>query len=129
MLRGYNLFASIARSPLSRVIGVGAVQTSDGTTIECISVELREAGGRGLVRVHSSKGYRRPPRNPPDRPRDPAPPRLRDDLDTNYAVGWNSWGGGGGGDDFSEFTGGFWFAPAAPPPGAVASSGASISTR
>lgn len=113
MLRGYNLFAPIAQSPLSRVIGVGEAQTSDGITVECTSLELREAGGRGLVRVHSSRGYG-PPRNPPDRPRDPAPPSLRDDLGTDYAVGWSSWGAGGGGADYSEFTGEFWFAPAPP---------------
>lgn len=116
MLRGYNLFASIARSPLSRVIGVGAVQASDGTTVEFISVELRETGGRGLVRVHSTKGYR-PPWNPPDRPREPAPPSIQDDLATDYAVGWSSRGGSGGGDDYSEITAEFWFAPA-PPSGA-----------
>lgn len=113
MLRGYNLFAPLARSLLSRVIGVGAVQTSDGTTIEFISVELREAGGRGLVRVLSSKRYR-PPQNPPDRARDPARPSMQDDLGTDYAVGWSSWGGGGGRDDYSEFMGEFWFAPAPP---------------
>lgn len=116
MLRGYNLFVSIARGPLSRVIGVGAEQTSDGTTVEFISVELRKAGGRGLVRVHSSKGYG-PPRNPPDRPSSPSPPSIQDDLGTDYAVGWSSWGGSGGDDDHSEFTAEFWFAPA-PPSGA-----------
>ncbi len=114
MLRAYDLLSLIARSPLSRVIGVGAAQTSDGTTVEFISVELREAGARGLVRVHSSKGYG-PPRILPDRRLgEPAPPSMQDDLGTEYAVGWSSWGGGGGGDDYSEFTGEFWFVPVPP---------------
>ena len=113
MLRAYDLLSLIARSPLSRVIGVGAAQIFDGITVECISIELREAGGRGLVRVHSSQGYR-PPQNPPNWLGEPAPPNMHDDLGTEYAVGWSSWGGGGGGDDHSEFTGEFWFVPVPP---------------
>ena len=114
MLHSYNLFQAMERSPLSRVIGVGAVQSSDGITVEFISVELREAGGRGVVRFHSSQGYR-PSMGPPGSPREPAPPTIQDGVGTRYSVAWSSRGASGGGD-YSEATAEFVFAPA-PPPG------------
>lgn len=53
---------------------------------------------------------------PAQRPRDPPPPSIQDDLGTEYTVAWSATGGGGG-DDRSEATAEFWFAPA-PPAGA-----------
>lgn len=111
-LRGYHLFMSIERSALCRVIGVGAAQTTEGITVEFISVELRQSGGRGFLRVHSGAGYR-PRWSPPEPRREPAPPNIQDDLGTDYTVGWSSRGGGGS-DDYSEVTAEFLFAPTPP---------------
>ena len=115
VLRGYELFQAIERSPLSRVIGVGATQTSDGITIECISIELRGAGGRGFLRVHSTDVFRASV-GMHDRPREPASPTIQDDLGTDYTVAWSARGGSGG-DDYSEVTAEFVFVPT-PPSGA-----------
>ena len=114
-LHGYHLFMSIERSALCRVIGVGAAQTTEGITVEFISVELRQSGGRGFLRVHSAQGFRAQS-NPLERPRGPAPPSVKDDLGTDYAVSW-SVRSGSGGDDYSEATAEFLFAPI-PPEGA-----------
>ena len=55
LLRGYNVLASITRSPLSRVIGVGAAQIFDGITVECISL----SGGHVVVGRQDSWRARR----------------------------------------------------------------------
>lgn len=80
------------RSPLVRVIGVGEAQSADGVTVECVSLELRESGGRGLLRTHAAGGLHGPwpegrvPTNPT--------PRLEDDLGTAYEVTMPGWTGG-----------------------------------
>lgn len=113
--RAYTLLLSIERSALSRVVGVGATQTSDGITVEFISVELRESGGRGFLRVHSREGFRVQP-NPLEQPSEPEPPSVQDDLGTDYVVSWSARSGSGDGD-YREATAEFLFAPI-PPEGA-----------
>jgi hypothetical protein len=112
--RAYTLFVSIERSALSRVIGVGASQIAHGLTVEFISVELRESGGRGFLRVHSREGFRVQPN--PERHHEPEPPSVQDDVGMDYAVSWSARSGSGD-DDYSEATAEFLFAPI-PPEGA-----------
>jgi hypothetical protein len=113
--RAYSLHRSIERSALSRVVGVGTSQAADGTTVEFIALELRAAGGRGSIRIHSTHGFT-VHANAHERPVEPAPPTVADDLGTQYVAGWGARNGGGD-DDYTEVTAEFLFAPD-PPPGA-----------
>ena len=111
----YSLHRSIERSALSRVIGVGTSQTTDGTTVEFIAVELRAAGGRGSLRIHSTHEFTAHA-NAHVRPAEPAPPTVTDESGTHYVAGWGARNGSGD-DDYTEVTAEFLFAPD-PPPGA-----------
>ena len=98
----------IDRSPLDRVIGVGQAQTSDGVTVECVAIELRGAGGRGLLRTLTPQGHLFSLAAEGAKPTDPVP-RLEDDLGTSYTVTMPQWTGG---DYTSEML--FRFAPVPP---------------
>jgi hypothetical protein len=82
----------IDRSPLSRVVGVGQTQTRDGATVEYIAIELRHAGGRGLLRSMTPGGRQFGPESVGAHPINPVP-RLEDDLGTAYAVTMPQWTG------------------------------------
>ena len=102
-----NLFErmqELDRSPLVRVLGIGAAVETDGITVEFLAVELRGGGGAITVRAQgsglaSSGGVARWPRV-----------TITDDLDTTYVV---LPGGGGGNDESWQYE--LRFAPAPPP--------------
>lgn len=101
----------VDRSPLARAIGVGQSQTGDGVTVECVVIEVRESGGRGLLRTLAPDGRLFGPWPEGAAPMDPVP-RLEDDVGTVYTVTMPQWTGG---DYTAEML--FRFAPA-PPVGA-----------
>lgn len=98
----------IDRSPLVRVIGVGQSQSADGATIECVSIEVREAGCRGLLRTLAPGGGLHGPWSP-DTAAVSRIPRVEDDLGTSYTVTMPGWIGG---DREAELL--FRFAPSPP---------------
>jgi hypothetical protein len=87
----------IDRSPLRRVVGVGQTLTADGATVECIAIELRDDGGRGLLRSMTPGGRHIGTESVGQQPIDPVP-RLEDDLGTAYAVTMPQWRG----DEYSS---------------------------
>ncbi len=102
-----DALTGIHRSPLVRVIAVGEVQSSDGATVECISLELREGGGIGLLRGYAAEASSGP-RPAGATPTDPTP-SIADDLGTTYRVTMPSWTGD---DRATEMV--FRFAPTPP---------------
>ncbi|MDP2350019.1 MAG: hypothetical protein Q8M74_02560 [Chloroflexota bacterium] len=104
--RSVSLFGAIPGSPLRRVIGVGASASTDDLTVELIAIELRDAGGRGLLRFRSQIGrmggsqYAMVGEPEVD---------VTDDVGTYYEVGLGGWSGSQDGGD-AEFT----FAPRPP---------------
>lgn len=113
MVQQLERLEAIRRSPLIRVIGVGATLEDTGVTVEFLAIELRDAGGRATYRVHANAAYRGDPApEPPWRSRPQQ--RVVDDVGTEYATGLSSWGGWGGGEDYSESAVDFVFTPAPP---------------
>ncbi len=98
----------IDRSPLVGLVGVGQSQSGDGVTIICVVIELREGGGRGLLRTLAPTGGLHGPRPEGAAPVDPVP-RLEDDRGTAYTVTMPSWTSGDCSADML-----FRFAPAPP---------------
>jgi len=98
----------IGWSPLRQAIGVGKVQLDDRMSIECISVELREAGGRILLRIHATGGGLQGPWLPGRAPIHPIV-IVKDDVGTTYTATMRSWMGS---DHDAELA--IWFAPAPP---------------
>jgi hypothetical protein len=101
-----RVLASVGRGSLRRVIGVGAVRRVGDITVELISVEIRETGGRLLIR------------GGPARPHVPwaddeldgqSPLSLADDLGTSYIVRFT-----GGSSDLHAVDAEFVFAPRPP---------------
>ena len=78
---------AIEASTLERVIAVGVGQTVKGITIELISLELRELGAFGSLRIEL------PSRHSPNRMLYTPDVVVRDDVGTRYAA--MGFGGGG----------------------------------
>jgi hypothetical protein len=113
MVQQLERLETMRRSPLSRVVGVGATLEDDGITVEFLAIELRAAGGRATYRVRAPVTYRGDPA--PESPwRSRPQPRVVDDVGTEYATGLSSWGGWGGGEEYSESAVDFVFTPSPP---------------
>lgn len=71
--------SAIEASPLQRVIGVGTGRTVKGITIELLSLELREFGAFGSLRIEMPSSSSRLMLSTPD-------VVVRDDVETRYAA-------------------------------------------
>lgn len=102
-MRLFERMQELDRSPLLRVLGIGAAVEADGIAVEFLAVELRAGGGAITLRAHGSglaspRGVVRWPRV-----------AITDDLDTRYVL---VPGGGGGSEESMQYE--VRFAPAPP---------------
>jgi hypothetical protein len=108
MLLRQDPLVVVDRSPLVHVLGIGQSQSAGGTTVECVSIEVREAGCRGLLRTLAPGGGLYGPWSS-DTAAISRVPSVDDDLGTSYTVTMPTWTGS---DRAAELL--FRFAP--PPP-------------
>lgn len=102
-MRLFEQMQDVDRSPLVRVLGIGAAVETDGITVEFIALELRGSGGAITLRAHggglaSPRGMVRWPTV-----------TISDQLHTRYVV---VPGGGGGNEESMQYE--LRFAPAPP---------------
>lgn len=88
-----------------------------GALAALLITRVLQVRGPSVVRwgIHSTHGFTAHA-NAHERPVEPTPPTVTDELGTHYVAGWGARNGGGD-DDYTEVTAEFLFAPD-PPPGA-----------
>jgi len=99
----------LARSAFVRNVGVGNAVTANGVAVELVALELRDDGGRGILRRHATERPEGSETSPEILLTEIA---LSDDWATSYEVGSGPWTG----DNESEAE--FFFRPR-PPDGAT----------
>ncbi len=103
--RRATLMSAIPGSPLRGVVGVGASAVAGDLTVELIAIEIRDAGGRGLLRFRSQGGHIGGQLAMVGEPE----VAVTDDVGTRYESGLGGWSGSQEGGD-AEFS----FAPRPP---------------